>query len=207
MNGYQIKTNIFEDLNTEINSTNQKLLETLKNKSEFLNSVEFIKISFSENLLEDIDFLNTLSGNPLFKVRHANIIMRDMLEQVIEFIYLMKHKELITDYLGANVDTPNLSTSNPIKEFQKLGSKRYKNGRKSVSEMAKDIGEKKSTANNLALYELYQLLSEECHNSYFFANLDDIEQVETKNETSALSKDQAENLMTIIGRFLETYRQ
>lgn len=86
MGSYQIKPNILEDLNNEISNKNQRLLNDLKGKKEIINFVEFIKISFSENLLEDIELLNTLSGNSLLKVRHANIIMRDMLEQVIEFI-------------------------------------------------------------------------------------------------------------------------
>ena len=98
----------------------------MKGKDDFLYSVEFIKIAF-------IEFLNTLSGQPLFKARHANIILRDMLEQVIEFIYLMKHTELITEYMGVNVDTSKITTRNPIKCIHKLGSKRYSGGRKSVN--------------------------------------------------------------------------
>lgn len=207
MGGYQIKKNIFEDLQNEISSINQRLLDKLKGRKDILNSVEFIKISFSDNLSEDIELLNTLSGNLLFKVRHANIIMRDMLEQVIEFIYLMKHNELIAEYVGANVDITKLSTSNPIKGFHKLGNERFKGGRKSVSEMAQDINEKKSAPNRPALYELYQLLSEESHNSYFFTSLNDVEETETGKEILALSEEQAQNLMIIIERFMETYRQ
>ena len=48
-------------------------------------------------LLEDINFLTTLSGEEIFKPRYAYMVLRDMVEQVIEFIYLMKHPDLIAD--------------------------------------------------------------------------------------------------------------
>lgn len=207
MESFHIKDDFFEGLEAEITSINQQLFNKLKEKHDFLCSVEFIKIAFSENLLDDIEFLNTLSGQPLFKARHANIILRDMLEQVIEFIYLMKHTELITDYMGFNVDTTRLTTHNPIKGIHKLGSKRFSGGRRSVSEMAQDINEKKSSQNDTSLYELYQLLSEECHNSYFFANLDDIEEVETGKKTLALTEEQVSHIIIIVGSFMEVYRQ
>ena len=87
MGTYQIKNEIYKALEEEISMTNQQLLKSLQGKEEILNTVEFIKISFSESLLEDIEFLNNLSGNPIFKIRHAYMVLRDMLEQVIEFIF------------------------------------------------------------------------------------------------------------------------
>lgn len=207
MESFQITDNFFEGLENEISSINQQLLNSMKGKDDVLCSVEFIKIAFSENLLDDVDFLNKSSGQSIFKARHANIILRDMLEQVIEFIYLMKHTELITDYMGFNVDTTRLTTHNPIKGIHKLGGKRFSGGRKSVSEMAQDINEKRSSQNDISLYELYQLLSEECHNSYFFTNLDDVEEVETGKKTLALTEEQDQYIVIIVGRFMETYRQ
>jgi len=207
MESFHITDNFFEGIENEISSINQQLLNSLKRKDNFLCSVEFIKIAFSENLLDDVEFLNESSGQLLFKARHANIILRDMLEQVIEFIYLMNHTELITDYMGANVDTTRLTTHNPISGIHKLGSKRFNGGRKSVSEMAQDINEKRSSQNDISLYDLYQLLSEECHNSYFFTSLDDIEEVETGKKTLALTEEQAQYIVIIVGRFMETYRQ
>ena len=179
----------------------------MKGKDDFLCSVKFFKIAFSENLLDDVYFLNKSSVQSIFKARHANIILRNMLEQVIEFIYLMKHTELITCYLGVNFDTTKLTTRNPIKGIHKLGSKRFGDGRKSVSEMAQDINEKISSKNDIQLYDLYQLLSEECHNSYFFTNLDDFEEVETGKKTLALTEEQAQYIVIIVGRFMETYQQ
>lgn len=207
MGAYQIKNKIYKALEEEILMTNQQLLKSLQGKEEILNTVEFIKISFSESLLEDIEFLNNLSGNPYFKIRHAQMVLRDMVEQVIEFIFLMKHSDIISDYLGLNITANSAGSSDLIKEIHKIGSERFNGGRKSVSEMAKDIGEKKSSSNRMALYDMYQLLSEECHNSYFFAGLDDVETVETGKEFVALSEEQVQYLMIIVGRFMETYRK
>lgn len=207
MGAYQIKNEIYKALEEEISMTNQQLLKSLQGKEEILNTVEFIKISFSGSLLEDIEFLNSLSGNPIFKIRHAYMVLRDMLEQVIEFIFLMKHPDMIPDYLGLNIDDNSEKSFDPIKEIHKIGSKRFKDGRKSVSAMAKDIGEKESSLNRMTLYDMYQLLSEACHNSYFFAGLDVIETVETGKEFVALSEAQVQHLMIIIGSFMETYRE
>ena len=206
MGTYQIENEIYKGkVIEEILRTNQQLLKSLQGKKEILNTVEFIKISFSVCLLEDIEFLNNLSGNPIFKIRHAYMVLRDMLEQVIEFIYLMKHPNMISDYLGLNIDDNSEKTPDLIKQIHKIGSKRFKDGRKSVSAMAEDIGEKRSSSNRISLYDMYQLLSETCHNSYFFAGLDDVETIETDKESVALSKEQALYLKEIIGRFMETY--
>lgn len=205
MGAYQIKNEIYKALEEEISMTNRQLLKSLQGKEKILNTVEFIKISFSENLLEDIEFLNSLSGNPIFKIRHADMILRDILEQVIEFIFLMKHPDTISDYLGLNIDDNSEKSSDPIKEIHKIGCKRFKDGRKSVSAMAKDIGEKESSSNRITLYDIYQLLSEACHNSYFFAGLDDAETAETGKEFVALSEEQVQQLIIIIGYFMETY--
>lgn len=118
----------------------------------------------------------------------------------------MKHNEMIAEYVGANIDISKLSTTNTIKGLHKLGSNRYKNGRKSVSEMAQDINEKSNTSNRPTLYRLYQLLSEESHNSYFFTSLNDVEEIETGKEILILSEEQARDLMIIVERFMETYR-
>lgn len=141
----------------------------------------------------------------MFKTRHANFIIRDMLEQVIEFAYMIKNKNIIPDYMvGNSVDTE--LSAYPIKDFRKLASGRFRGGRKSISEMARDIGEKESTENHLALYELYQLLSEECHNSYFFSNLDTLEQVETGKETIALTEAQTQKVQIITGYFMDVFK-
>lgn len=201
-----IKDDLFKSLEKEITSGNQQLLNTLRGKSQILYSVEHIKISFSENLLDDVYFLINLSGQPFFKARHANLILRDMLEQVIEFIYLMKHPELIKDYLGDNIDIDKLNFQDSISAMHELGSKRFPKGRTSVSKMAQDIGEKGTFQDRLSLYKIYEILSEECHNSYFFAAMDDIEIIETKEQISALTENQYMYMITILDCFMEKYR-
>lgn len=193
-----IKDELYKCLEEEITSRNQQLFNALRGKSQLLCTVEHIKISFSENLLDDVYFLITLSGQPFFKVRHANFILRDMLEQVIEFIYLMKHPELIKDYLGDSINTDKLNSQDPINAMHALGSKRFRNGRTSVSKMAGDIGEKRTFQDRLSLYKMYELLSEECHNSYFFAVMDDIDSIETKKEVTALTDNQYTDMITIL---------
>lgn len=207
MECYQIDEELLESLTTEIHSINVELLKLLNGKKQILNSVEFIKISFSESILEDIVFLNGLSGNKSFRIRHANIIIRDMLEQVIEFIYLMKHEEKIYEYLGLNIDETSLSEEEPVEAIKKLGKQRFTGGRKSVFFMAKDIGEAVSTLEQMALYDLYRILSEMCHSSYYFAGLDDCEEIETGNAMGALTEEQVLYLTIIIDRFMNCYRK
>ena len=57
-----------ESLNNEINAINTKLLDSLKGKKDVICTEEFVKICFSSNILENIELLNKLSGNPLFKI-------------------------------------------------------------------------------------------------------------------------------------------
>lgn len=208
MGTYEIKPDILESLCGEIVSINKRLIDgVIESGINILFSKEYIKFTFSNNLLEDINFLTELSGEEIFKPRHANMILRDMVEQVIEFIYLMKNPKLICEFMGDKIDNSKLLDSTPIKSTHKLGSERYTGGRKTVSEMARNIGEKSPSKNPPALYDVYQLLSENCHNSYFFSNLDKLGESEGREEKLALTEEQAQYLMIIIGRFMEVYRQ
>ena len=202
-----IKSDILENLKQEISNINKTLLSKIKKQTDFLYSTEFIKITYSENLIEDIDFLNEMSGSPNFKVRYANMIIRDVLEQVIEFIYLLEHTDLIEQFLGANINTVDLDEENLIDEYLQFGGKRYNGGRKRVSQMASSINENTSVDNTLSLYDIYRILSEQCHNSYFLSTLDDIEEIETNKKAVALTEEQLTYLMIIISRFMEAYRK
>lgn len=207
MGVYGIKPDILASLCGEIVSINKELIDrAIERGANILYSPEYIKFSFSNHLLEDIDFLTTLSGEQIFKPRHAYMILRDMVEQVIEFIYLMKHLDLITEFMGGKIDNSKISASMPIKSTHRMGNERYSGGRKSVSEMARDIGEKNLSENQPALYDVYQLLSEKCHNSYFFSNMDNLGEIKNGEEKLALTEEQAQYLMIIIGRFMDVYR-
>ncbi len=75
MESFHITDDFFESLENEIPSTNQQLFNTMKGKDDFLYSVEFIKIAFSENLLDDIEFLKNFTPLTLFSPE--NIIKYD----------------------------------------------------------------------------------------------------------------------------------
>lgn len=139
--------------------------------------------------------------------RYANMIIRDVLEQVIEFIYLLKHTDLIEQFFGANINTGDLDEENLIDEYLQFGGKRYNGGRKRVFQMASSINENASVDNTLSLYDIYRILSEQCHNSYFLSTLDDIEEIETNKKAFALTEEQLTYLMIIISRFMEAYRK
>ncbi len=204
---FNINEDVLSSMEKEIQENNQFLLQKLENGVNTLGTIEFIKIAFSENLLDDIKFLNELSGKDIFKIRHASIIIRDLLEQVIEFIFLMKNPEVIDDYIGSNINIDEIdSQRNPVDGLSYFGKKRYKTDRKSISQMADDINQKNTTNNRLSLYDIYRILSEQCHNSYFNSILDDVGEVETGERDHALTEDQATYIIIIIDEFLKAYR-
>lgn len=207
MECFVIRQDILENLKKEIGDINKTLFDKLQNSPNYLYSTEFLKISCSENFLDDIEFLNEMSGTPNFKVRYANMIIRDVLEQVIEFIYLLKYPELIEQFMGGNIETDDFDKDKLIEEYLQFGGKRYTGGRKTISKMASSINEKVSVDDTLSLYDIYRILSEQCHNSYFLSNLDDIDEAETGKRTVALTDEQLTYLMIIIGRFMEAYRK
>ncbi len=92
-----------------------------------------------------------------------------MLEQTIEFIHLMKHPELIAEFMGGKIDNSKISKDSPIKSTHRLGNERYSGGRKSVSEMAKDIGEKIRLRSDL-LYMTYISYSQRNATIHIFLN-------------------------------------
>ena len=117
MGAYEIKPDILESLCGEIVAINKVLMDgVIESGDNILFSPEYIKFSFSKHLLEDINFLTTLSGEEIFKPRHAYMILRDMVEQVIEFIYLMKHPDLIAEFMGDKIDNSKITA----KFFRKL---------------------------------------------------------------------------------------
>lgn len=207
MSGYTFSSTMLENLCGEIVPKNKELIDkVLEKEDNILFSPEYIKYSFSKHFLEDINFLTTLSNNEIFKLRHAYMILRDMVEQIIEFSYLMKHSELISEFMGDRIDNSKISNDRIVRSSHILGSERYSNGRVSVSKMAKDIGEKRSANGEMTLYDIYEILSEECHNSYFFSNLDDIGVAHEMGEKQALTEEQINYLLIITKKFMDIYR-
>lgn len=165
-----------------------------------------VKMNFIKQFAEDVYFLNDYSEHEHFSRRYGNLIIRDMLEQLIEFLYLQKHPDLADEYLGLKVDFDALGRKTSIVEKEKLfGDKRYLNVRPPVWEMAKEIGEKSAGEGKLTLYKLYQILSEHCHNSYFSAFLDDINKSCLGVSAYGLSDSQVNDLHIMILYVLEEY--
>jgi len=63
----------------------------------------WVKTNFIKHFTEDVFFLNDHSEDHAFSRRYGNLIIRDMLEQLIEFLYLLKNPHLAEDYLGLTI--------------------------------------------------------------------------------------------------------
>ena len=89
-----------------------------------------------------------------------------------------------------------------------FGNERYNSkstGRPSVSDMAKDIGEKSSADGSLTLYKLYQILSERCHNAYFSSLLDDVNKVHSSIPACGLDEGQIREVLIMAAIVLSEY--
>ena len=165
-----------------------------------------VKMNFIKQFAEDVYFLSDHSEHEGFSRRYGNLIIRDMLEQLIEFLYLQKNPQFTDEYLGLKIDLEALERKNSIVKKEELfGEKRYLNGRLPVWEMAKEIGEKSAGEGKLTLYKLYQLLSEHCHNSYFSSFLDDINKSDLSVSAHGLSDSQVNDIHIMILYVLEEY--
>ena len=176
-------------------------------------NIHWTKANFIKHFTEDVFFLNDHSEDHTFTQRYGNLIIRDMLEQLVEFLYLLKNPHRTEEYLGCTINLEEVvNIQSLIAKTKSLGEKRYNkesHGRPSVSEMAKDIGEKHSPEGTLNLYGLYQLLSDECHNSYYFSLLADLQKVHHSNSipTCGLSKTQLNSVMIMIAIVLKEFNQ
>ena len=154
----------------------------------------WVKTNFIKHFTGDVFFLNDHSEDEAFSRRNGNLIIRNMLEQLIEFLYLLKNPHHAEEYLGLTINFDELNRKQSlVKKEELLGEKRYNkdgNRRPSVAEMAQDIGEKSSNNQNLTLYKLYQILSDQCHNSYFSSLLDDVNKVHQLISNSGLNENQ-----------------
>ena len=179
----------------------------------------WVKVNFIKQFTTDVFFLNDHSEDNTFSNRYGNLIIRDMLEQLIEFLYLLKNPHRAEEYLGLTIDLENLSRKKSLVQRIKLfGDRRYnkepvkhrrhtgkQNVRPSVSEMAEDIGEKYSTTGGITLYDLYQILSDRCHNAYFSSLLDDVNKVNRSIQTYGIDENQLRDVLImtaiVLGEF------
>lgn len=118
----------------------------------------WVKMNFIKHFTEDVLFLNDHSEENTFSQRYGNLIIRDMLEQLIEFLYLLKNPYRAEEYLGLTINIEELNRKKSVVRKEELfGEKRYNkgtDGRPSVADMAEAIGEKSSGNGNLTLYKL-----------------------------------------------------
>ena len=168
------------------------------------------KTNFIKHFTKDVFFLNNHSEDDNFPRRYGNLIIRDMLEQLIEFLYLLKNHHLAEEYLGLTINFDEVNRKTSLVNKEKLfGNERYNResaGRPSVADMAKDIGEKRSADGSLTLYKLYQILSERCHNAYFHSLLDDINKVNSSIPASGLDGGQINAILIMATIVLTEYR-
>ena len=71
-------------------------------------------------------------------------------------------------------------------EYKNLGQNRYTSKRMSVNAMAVAIGEKHSEDGVPGLYDIFSIISENCHNSYFHAVIDEMADDEMQNKVFSL---------------------
>ena len=170
----------------------------------------WVKTNFIKHFAEDVFFLNDHSEDNTFSQRYGNLIIRDMLEQLIEFLYLLKNPHHAEEYLGLTINFEEIKRKQSIVKKEELfGEKRYNkgsDGRPSVSDMAKTIGEKSLTDGSLTLYKLYQILSERCHNAYFSSLLDDVNKVHFSIPTGGLDEGQIKDVLIMAAIVLSEYK-
>lgn len=183
-----------EALTIELDKLNRALTESVNLEEKKLSQ---FKSNFIKNLLEDIFFLIDLDGQMNFCIRNGNLIIRNMLEQLIEFLYLLRHQELIEEYFGEKMKEPILVDVAQLSK--ELGKLRFESGRKTIKEMTEDINQFKNSSGEMTLYDLYIMLSETCHNSYFISWLETVEGIRSDKNEGALSALQIGVLRVITG--------
>ena len=64
----------------------------------------WVKMIFIKHFTEDVFFLSDHSEDETFSRRNGNLIIRNMLEQLIEFLYLLKNPHHAGEYLGLTIN-------------------------------------------------------------------------------------------------------
>lgn len=184
---------------------NVKILLDFKNTGKEFATQEMLSLWVSNCLIEDIDTIHRLKDSG-FRNRYIDAIIRNMCEQVIEYLYIMKHQELIPIYFGENLKEKYDEQENLFKVFKQTGQARF-GKRKSVKEMAVDIGEYKSSNDDkISLYDIFSIKAELEHNSYFHQIFDIIDKIEdSENESEEVDSLDYMFLIYILTAFLDVY--
>ena len=167
-----------------------------------------LRMNFIKKFSDDVLFLDDLSGNKDFYHRYAYLIMRNMLEQLIEFLYVQKNRCLIDEYLGLKIDLEALREKRtPVEGERRLGKARYENRRPSIVDMAKGIDEYEASGMRATLYDVYSILSERAHNSYFGSLLDDFVSAKFNVPNIGLDRGQISVLNVMLAYVFDEYAE
>lgn len=178
---------------------NKAVRQYMQSAGTAQENLSLLRMNFIKKFGDDVKFLNDLSGNNDFYHRYGYLIMRNMLEQLIEFLYVQKNKHLIDEYLGLKIDIDKLKEPHtPVDGERRFGQNRYTGSRATISKMAKDIGEYQSADGAMTLYDVYCILSEKCHNSYFDSLLKDFNMVAQNEPNIGFNEEQIVLLNTMI---------
>ena len=97
----KVDVSIIEALTKALDNSVQKHMQELGTEQENFN---LFRMHFIKKFSDDVMFLNDLSGKKDFYHRYGYLILRNMLEQLIEFLYVQKNKHLVDEYLGLKID-------------------------------------------------------------------------------------------------------
>lgn len=196
-----------KEIISSIEKSNASYLAILKNlKSDVLLSEEFFKIQYGSTVSEDAGLFLEIYKNKFLSYRHALIILRSLVEQIIEFKYLINNPSYREKFTG-DIEEYKFS-DNLVNDLRQFGSKRFKNRKISIAKMAKDIGEKKDSDEKLLLYSIYIILSEQVHNLTFHDILNTIGMLEEGEQTEKTEKSVEDNgifIVFMLDAFMETY--
>jgi len=177
-----------------------------KSLNEPTENFALLRMCFIHNFAEDIWLLNDLQANSSAYRRTIYLVLRNMVEQLIEFLYLQKNTQYIDEYLGLKIDYNSFVNEQNITKMAKLfGQKRYKNTRPKIIDMAQDIRGDIPLNDYLDLYDLYSILSESCHNSYYESLLNDYDNAVQNNKDFGPSNNQKLIVRILINLVLQEF--
>ena len=186
-----------------IQKNNSLYLDTLSNLTNVLSSEEFFKIQYGSIVSEDVELFLKIYKSKYISYRHALIILRSLVEQIIEFKYLIHNQSYREKFIGDIEYKPSEEFS--VSGFRQLGSRRFKNGKISIAKMAGNISEKKDSEEKLSLYSIYIILSEKVHNLVFHNILNTIGMLEEGEQTEKFVEENEIFIVFILNSFMETY--
>lgn len=186
-----------------IQKNNSLYLDTLSNLTNVLSSEEFFKIQYGSIVSEDVELFLKIYKSKYISYRHALIILRSLVEQIIEFKYLIHNPSYREEFIG-DIEYKHFEEFS-VNDFRQLGSKRFNKMKISIAKMAGDIGEKKDSDEELSLYSIYTILSEQVHNLVFHGMLNTTEMLEEGEQTEKFVEDNEIFIVFILDSFIKTY--